>query len=112
MGKNEREWAPFKPTKKLLDAIPVFCGHVPTATYPELPDPNRYMPDKRSQDKLLELHKDTAKSQFKNTNVDLSLLLGTAQEKWIKTVQENHYFDVIKFIKQLNGQDVKTINSK
>ena len=110
--KNEREWAPFKPTKKLLDAIPVFCGHVPTASYPGLPDPNLYMPDKNSQDKLSELHKKTAKILFKNTNINLPFLLGAAQEKWIKTVQENHYSDVIKFIKQLNGQDVKTINSK
>ena len=38
--KNEREWVPFEPTEKLLAAIPVFWGHVPMATYPELPDPN------------------------------------------------------------------------
>ena len=51
---NPREWKPYVPDKKLIDIIPIFCGHVPVMNYPNLPDPKLYMPDSKKQDKLIE----------------------------------------------------------
>ena len=62
---NPRDWKPHKPESKLVDSIPIFCGYVPAMTYTNLPDPKSYMPDKTKQDKLLDLHKDTAKMFLK-----------------------------------------------
>ena len=104
---NPREWKPYVPDKKLIDIIPIFCGHVPVMNYPNLPDPKLYMPDSKKQDKLIELHRDTAKMIFKSSKVSLPLLLGPAQDKWIKSVQEKHYPEVLTFLKQLDGEDVK-----
>ena len=103
---NPRDWKPHKPESKLVDSIPIFCGHVPAVTYANLPDPKSYMPDKTKQDKLLDLHKDTAKLFFKTGKINL------AQDKWIKTVQSNHYPDVFKFLEQLKGYKTKSIEGK
>ena len=104
---NPREWKPYVPDKKLIDIIPIFCGHVPIKNYPNLPDPKLYMPDDKKQDKLIDLHRDTAKMIFKSNKVSLPLLLGPAQDKWIKSVQEKHYPEVLTFLKQLDGENVK-----
>ena len=109
---NPREWKPYEPDKQLVDAIPIFCGHVPVMNYTNLPDPKLYMPDSKNQDKLMDLHKDTAKKIFKSSKISLPLLLGPAQDEWIKNVQAKHYPDVITFLRQLDGEDVKCIKGK
>ena len=104
---NPREWKPYVPDKKMIDTIPIFCGHVPIMAYRSLPDPKLYMPDIHKQDKLMDLHKDTVEKCFKSCESNLPLKLSLAQEKWIKSVQETHYLEVIQFLQQLGGENVK-----
>ena len=103
---HPERWHAYSPTKSNLDAIPIFCGQVDQGDCPScLPDPGRF-------DNLMGLLSATIDliPQVKGKSREKALVL--AELQWIKWVQDNHYADVIKFLKDMNGHYPKSLDGK
>ena len=103
---HPERWHIFKPTKSNLDAIPIFCGQVALGDRPEgLPDPMKF-------DTLMGLLSATIEllPNIKRMSREKALVL--AELQWIKWVQDNHYADVLKFIKDVKGHYPKSLEGK
>ena len=102
---NPEQWNPFNVTRNRIDTVPIFCGFVPSSQYKDLPDPDKF-------EKLIDLHRHTAKSQFQIQEDQIDVNLVKAENLWIKKVQYNHYPNVIKFLNQMGNKKLRGVEGK
>ena len=98
-------WSTYKPTKANIDAIPVFCGHVSVQeSSKSLPDINKFKSLKDLLAGTVEFIKDNSISGDKAIN--------HAETLWIKHIQSCHFSDIIKFLQNLNGNNLRSLEGK
>ena len=98
-------WRPYTPTKSNIDAIPIFCGNVSVQESVEpFPKADEFRSLKELYLKTVEVHPDI------DANGDKAINL--AETLWIKNIQKSHFDDIIKFLVELKGHNLRSIDGK
>ena len=102
---NPEMWHPYVPTKANVDAIPIFCGNVIVQEVSE------NFPNADSFSTFLELYAKTIEAH-PDITVKGDEAIDLAESLWIKHIQEKHFADEIKFLKELQGHNPRSIDGK
>ena len=105
MLNNPEMWHPYSPTKANVDAIPIFCGNVTVQEVSEL------FPSAEKFSSLQELYAETIVSH-PDITVRGDKAVNLAEILWLKHIQESHFADIIDFLKELKGHNLRSIDGK
>ena len=98
-------WHPYVPNKAAVDAIPLFCGITTVQEVSDLfPSAETFTTLKELYAKTVESHPDIVVRGDKATIL--------AEQFWIKHIQQIHFADIIKFLRELEGNNLRSIEGK
>ena len=103
--KSPEMWRVYKPTKDNIDAIPLFCGNI------NVQEVSEHFPNAENFNCLNELYLKTVEThpKIKVTGEKATKL---AETLWIKHIQSRHYADIIEFLLELQGHNLRSIDGK